>query len=84
MKKCEGPHAADHYSPSAPTAKFLTESDLAARWVVSPKVLRNKRWAGGGPPFVKIGGSIRYRLADIEAYEAARTFNSTTAASNAK
>jgi hypothetical protein len=35
---------------------------------VSPRTLEGKRVSGGGPPFVKIGGAVRYRLASLEAY----------------
>lgn len=52
-------------------APFLTTAELADRWRISPRTLRNQRCAGLGVPSVKIGGAVRYRLADVEAYEAA-------------
>lgn len=48
---------------------FLTQSDLAKRWGISPRTLERWRWAGEGLRFVKIGGLVRYRLNDVEAYE---------------
>jgi len=56
--------------PTAMTDKFLNSIDLSRRWRVSPRTLERKRWTGDGPPYVKIGGAVRYRLDDIEAYEA--------------
>lgn len=53
-------------------AKFLNQTDLARRWKISPRSLERKRWLGEDPPFVKIGGAVRYRLDDIEEYEARR------------
>lgn len=49
----------------------LTTRDLADRWNTTETTLRTKRARRVGPPFVKIGKSVRYRLADIEAFEAA-------------
>lgn len=55
------------------TSIMLKPADLAARWGTSPGRLANLRSAGRGPAHVKIGQSVRYRIADIEAYEAAHT-----------
>jgi excisionase family DNA binding protein len=49
---------------------FLSQSELAKRWGISPRTLERWRWAGEGLRFVKIGGLVRYRLEDVEAYEA--------------
>lgn len=49
--------------------KFLSQSELAKRWGISPRTLERWRWAGEGLRFVKIGGLVRYRLEDIMAYE---------------
>lgn len=51
---------------------LLTEGQLAARWQISLKKLQADRWRGNGVPFVKIGRLVRYRLADVQAYESAR------------
>ncbi len=51
------------------TAVFLTQQQLGQRWYLSPRTLERWRWEGAGPPHVKIGGRILYRLTDIEAYE---------------
>ncbi|WP_231592732.1 helix-turn-helix transcriptional regulator [Pelagovum pacificum] len=49
---------------------MLSERALAARWVLSTRTLQRWRSDGYGPAFLNIGGSIRYRLGDILAYEA--------------
>lgn len=49
--------------------KHLRQKDLAARWHVSPRTLERWRWTGTGPRFLKVGGRVIYRLADVEAYE---------------
>jgi hypothetical protein len=48
----------------------LDSADLAARWRVSEGTLRNWRWSGRGPNALKIGSRVRYRVADVEAFEA--------------
>lgn len=52
--------------------RHLHQADLARRWNVSPRTLERWRWLGQGPRFLKIGGRVAYRIADIEAYEAAQ------------
>lgn len=59
---------------------LLTEKDLCERWRVSVKKLQSDRLIGGGCVFVKIGRSVRYRLADVQDFEAAH-IRSTTGSS---
>lgn len=40
--------------------------------------LEKMRVYGDGPPFVKLGRSVRYRVADLEAYLAERVMESTS------
>jgi hypothetical protein len=47
----------------------LNQIDLARRWRISPRTLERWRWLGEGPRYLKLGGRVLYRLADIEAYE---------------
>ena len=49
--------------------KHLTERELAARWRWSLRSQQRMRQSGEGPPFLRIGRSVLYRLEDIEAYE---------------
>ncbi len=51
--------------------EFLVERELAERWCKSGRTLQRMRTAGTGPAFLRIGGSILYKLDDIEAFEAA-------------
>lgn len=57
--------------------KHLSQSDVAARWAISPKTLERWRWLGCGPRYIKIGGRVVYRLEEIEAYEERQTRSST-------
>lgn len=52
--------------------RHLNQVELARRWNLSPRSLERWRWLRHGPPFLRIGGRVVYRLEDIEAYEAAR------------
>jgi hypothetical protein len=57
----------------------LHQIELANRWRISPRTLERWRWLRQGPPFMKIGGRVVYRLADIEAYEVAQRRDSAMA-----
>lgn len=48
---------------------LLRECDVAARWNMSTRTLQRWRTEQFGPPFIRLFGSIRYRLADIIAFE---------------
>ena len=54
----------------AATTVHLTPAALAARWQLSPRTLANQRYLGVGPAWIKVGGSVRYTVAAVEAYEA--------------
>ena len=58
--------------------RHLTQGKLADRWQISPRTLERWRWLGEGPPFLKIGGRVVYRVQDIERYEAEQLRDSTT------
>ena len=51
--------------------RHLTTRELAARWRLSLRTLERWRAEGYGPAWLTIGGSIRYRLEDVLAYEEA-------------
>lgn len=55
----------------------LTIPDLMKRWRCTKGALAQLRYNGTGPKYMKIGRTILYRPADIEAYEAANTHQST-------
>ena len=50
---------------------MLTERRLAERWAVSQRTLQRWRLEGYGPVWIRIGGSIRYALSEVQAYEKA-------------
>ena len=56
----------------------LDEFQTAKRMGVSVFKLRRDRWAGGGVRFLKIGGRVMYRQADIDSYEATKIRRSTS------
>lgn len=53
--------------------ELLTPDQTAERFGTTPGALRADRHRGRGLPYVRIGGRIRYRVADIEAYLAENT-----------
>lgn len=51
--------------------QHLTQIDLATRWRLSERTLERWRWQRIGPPFIKAGGRVLYRLGDVLRYEEA-------------
>ena len=60
-----------HPPPREPPRHF-TQADLARRWRISARTLERWRWLGQGPAYLKLGGSVAYRLEDVLAYEKAQ------------
>lgn len=64
--------------PAAATVEHLTEEGLAKRWKLDVQTIRLRRRNGDDmPPHLPLSDSatnktIRYRLADVEAWESAR------------
>lgn len=56
---------------------YLTTKDAARLLGFHPDTLRRLRRGGGGPPFLRIGRAVRYRLVDVDAWAQARSFTST-------
>ena len=52
--------------------RHFNQVDLARRWRMSARTLERWRYQRKGPAFLKIGGRIAYRTADVEAFEVAR------------
>ena len=57
----------------------LNQLHLARHWAMSPRTLERWRWTGEGPRYLKVGKRVVYRLEDVEAFEARRLHESTTA-----
>jgi hypothetical protein len=71
--ECSGDIDAGQASPShSLSTKCLNQVELASRWNISPRTLERWRWLKLGPPYLKLGGRVAYRLEDIEAYEVER------------
>ena len=59
--------------------ELLTTDELAAIRKVPASRLHKERLIGGGPPFIKDGHLVRYRLGDYRAWVAEkRRFTSTS------
>ena len=61
---------------------YLTQRDLEARWKLSGRTLERWRAERYGPAWVTLGGSIRYRLGDVEAFETRHRRGGTATTSN--
>lgn len=48
----------------------MTQTELAERWQISEATLERWRTETGGPVFLKLGAQVRYRVRDVEAFEA--------------
>jgi hypothetical protein len=61
------------HGPDLPdsAAQLLLQSELAARWRISPRTLERWRSIGTGPDWLRLGARILYRLDDVLAYEQA-------------
>ena len=46
----------------------LTPKQAAKLLNLSTSWLAKQRLKGGGPPYVKLGGAVRYRLADLQSW----------------
>jgi len=64
------------------TEAMCFDEKWAARVIgVSVQTIRRWRYDGGGPDFLRLGGSIRYREADVEKWMAAQRVSSSGEAS---
>ncbi len=50
--------------------RCMTQSELAERWQISEATLERWRTETGGPVFLKLGAQVRYRVRDVETFEA--------------
>ena len=49
--------------------RCISQNELAKRWQISEATLERWRSQRKGPQFLRLGGQVRYRLADVESYE---------------
>ena len=58
--------------------EMLSTVQAAEYCGVSPRTLEKRRSRGGGPVFVKLGGLVRYKVEDLEAWIAGGRRRSTS------
>lgn len=51
-----------------PKVRYLNDVDAAEIADMSPQTLRNWRFQGRGPAYIKVGRSVRYSLTDLIAW----------------
>jgi len=52
--------------------RCISQNELAQRWQISESTLERWRSQRKGPQYLRLGGQVRYRLADVESYELER------------
>lgn len=55
--------------------EYLTEKEVSVRYKWPLPTLRNWRHAHKGPPYIKVGRSIRYKVADVDRFMAVHRIN---------
>jgi hypothetical protein len=64
--------------PVAASEVLLAPKQAAKLLNLSTSWLAKQRLKGAGPPYVKLGGAVRYRLADLQLWMKARLRLSTS------
>lgn len=70
--------AAGAAKPVSPVIKLLTVKEVAVLYRVSLSWLAKRRMSGDGPPFVKVGRSVRYIEAGVIQWAKSRQRLSTS------
>lgn len=73
---CNTPKGLPTRSETSP--RLMDEHEVALRFGLSVKTLRNWRVRGVGPRFLKIGRAVRYRESELTQFEDQQTFSSTS------
>lgn len=63
-----------------PSDKLLTRAEVHSHFGLTQRFLEVAAVRGDGPPMVKIGRSVRYRVGDLRAWIDARRVSSTSQA----
>lgn len=63
-------------------ARLLETADAAEELGLSRRTLEGWRRRREGPPYLKFGRRVKYRIEDIEAYKAARLRDNNTPQQN--
>jgi predicted DNA-binding transcriptional regulator AlpA len=64
--------------PAANEPQYIDETVAAAITHMSRAWFQRARWAGTGPPYIKVGRAVRYRLDELIAWFEDRKRTSTT------
>jgi predicted DNA-binding transcriptional regulator AlpA len=59
-------------------AVLLNTNQAAERCNLSPRTFEKYRVTGGGPPYIRLGSAVRYRLEDLDAWIAANRRRTTS------
>jgi hypothetical protein len=54
---------------TSPEVRHLNQEQLAERLGVLQRTVEGWRYRGEGPAYLRLGGRIAYRLADVERFE---------------
>jgi excisionase family DNA binding protein len=65
------------------SGQLLLADEAAERLRVAKQTLARWRVEGQGPPFIRLGSRVLYRVADVDAYIAEHRFHSTAEADRA-
>ncbi|MBB3105491.1 hypothetical protein FHR87_003934 [Azomonas macrocytogenes] len=65
-------------TPAAQPQRYLTNDEAAEYLRLSPRTLEKQRVIGGGPRFRKFGRRVMYAVADLDAWAADRSFETTS------
>src|SRR3546814_5663935 len=63
---------------AAQPQRYLTNDEAAEYLRLSPRTLEKQRVIGGGPRFRKFGRRVMYAVADLDAWAADRSFETTS------
>ena len=58
--------------------ELVNEEQASATLRVSPRTLQAWRVRGGGPAFIKMGRSVRYRIVDLQEFVNGNVHHSTS------
>ena len=58
--------------------RLLTEKEASRITGLSVAWFQRKRWAGGGPPYVKLGRAVRYRESELWSWIESHSGHSST------
>ena len=65
-------------SPLPPVGRLFSAKEAAALWRVSESFLAKARMRGDGPPYTKVGRSVRYSEANLLSWMKTRKRHSTS------